>query len=41
MTDIAASGDETLQKVSENKPDLIMMDIVLKGDMDGIETAAI
>ncbi len=41
VTDIAASGDETLQKVSENKPDLIMMDIVLKGDMDGIETAAI
>ncbi len=41
VTDIAASGNETLHKVGENKPDLIMMDIVLKGDMDGIETAAI
>jgi CheY-like chemotaxis protein len=40
VTDIAASGGETLYKVSENKPDLIMMDIVHRGDMDGIETSA-
>jgi CheY-like chemotaxis protein len=40
VTDIVASGPETLEKVSENQPDIIMMDIVLKGDMDGIETAA-
>jgi CheY-like chemotaxis protein len=40
VTDIAASGNETIDKVSQNKPDLILMDIVLKGDMDGIETAA-
>jgi CheY-like chemotaxis protein len=40
VTDIAASGPETIKKVSENQPDIIMMDIVIKGDMDGIETAA-
>jgi len=40
VTDIAASGPETIEKVSQNKPDIIMMDIVLKGNMDGIETAA-
>lgn len=40
VTDIAASGIETFNKVSANKPDLILMDIVIKGDIDGIETAA-
>ena len=40
VTDIAASGPETIKKVAQNKPDIIMMDIVIKGDMDGIETAA-
>jgi two-component system, response regulator PdtaR len=40
VTDITASGPETIEKVGENQPDIIMMDIVLKGDMDGIETAA-
>lgn len=41
VTDIAASGNETFNKVSANKPDLILMDIVIKGDIDGIETAAV
>jgi two-component system, response regulator PdtaR len=41
VTGMAASGKETFDKVSENKPDLIMMDIVIKGDIDGIETTAI
>jgi len=40
VTDIANSGAETLEKVNENQPDLILMDIVIKGDIDGIETAA-
>lgn len=39
VTGIAASGQETIEKVADNLPDLILMDIVLKGDMDGIETA--
>ncbi len=40
VTDIAASGAETIEKVGKNMPDIIMMDIVIKGDIDGIETAA-
>lgn len=38
---IATTGEETLEKIAELKPDLVLMDIVLKGDMDGIETAAL
>ena len=40
VTGIANSGSETINKVNENEPDLILMDIVIKGDIDGIETAA-
>ncbi len=36
---IASSGDEAIKKAEELRPDLVLMDIVLKGDMDGIETA--
>jgi len=36
---IASSGKEAIQKAEEVLPDLIMMDIRLKGKMDGIETA--
>ncbi|KYK28539.1 MAG: hypothetical protein AYK19_20790 [Theionarchaea archaeon DG-70-1] len=35
---IASSGKEALQKAKDN-PDVVLMDIVLKGDMDGIEAA--
>lgn len=34
-----ASGEEAIQKVAENQPDLVLMDIMLKGEMDGIEAA--
>lgn len=34
-----ASGREALQKTQEYKPDLILMDIMLKGEWDGIQTA--
>lgn len=34
-----SSGKEALKKVSEFQPDLILMDIFLKGEIDGIETA--
>jgi PAS domain S-box-containing protein len=34
-----SSGRKALQKVEKEHPDLVLMDIVLKGDMDGIETA--
>ena len=35
----AASGDEAVQKAAEHQPDLILMDIRLRGRMDGIEAA--
>jgi len=36
---IVFSGEEALKKVEEIQPDLILMDIVLKGEMDGIEAS--
>ncbi len=40
VTGIADSGTKTFMKIKEKEPDLILMDIVIKGDIDGIETAA-
>jgi signal transduction histidine kinase len=39
VTATVASGEEALEKVAENPPDLVLMDIVLKGDMDGVTAA--
>ncbi len=39
VTAIAHDGKTALQKVSETSPDLVLMDIVLPGQMDGIEVA--
>jgi len=36
---IAHSGEEAIKKVEKLRPDLVMMDIVLEGKMDGIEAA--
>jgi len=36
---IAGNGKKAIKKIGEIKPDLILMDIVIRGDMDGIETA--
>ncbi len=36
---MASSGEEALSKIDECKPDIILMDIKIAGDMDGIETA--
>ncbi len=36
---IASSGEEAIRKTEETRPHLVLMDIVLHGAMDGIETA--
>jgi len=36
---LASSGEEAIPKIDEIRPDLVLMDIKLKGDMDGIDTA--
>ena len=36
---VAFSGEEALIKCEEVTPDVVLMDIILKGGMDGIETA--
>jgi len=35
----AVTGAEVMEQVVKNKPDLVLMDINIKGDIDGIETA--
>jgi CheY-like chemotaxis protein len=35
----ASTGEEAIRKVEADRPDLILMDIVLKGKMDGIQAA--
>lgn len=39
VTAIVSSGEEAVKKAGEEMPDLILMDIVLSGRMDGIEAA--
>jgi len=39
VTSIVTSGQEAFIKIMEDFPDLVLMDIVLKGKMNGIETA--
>ncbi len=36
---IVSSGEAALEYVNHNQPDLILMDVAIKGAMDGIETA--
>ncbi len=37
---VAASHDEAMRCVEETRPDLVLMDINISGDVDGIDTAA-
>jgi len=39
ITAIASSSEKALKRIDESPPDLILMDIQLKGNVDGIETA--
>ena len=41
VTSILSSGEEAIVEVREQKPDLILMDIVLKGKMSGLDAARI
>ena len=36
---VAANSEDAVQQIVDNRPDLVLMDIRLKGDIDGIETA--
>ena len=38
---VAHSGEEALASVAATHPDLVLMDIRLKGKMDGIDTARV
>ena len=39
IADFASNGNDALLKTEETFPDLVLMDIVLEGNMDGVETA--
>jgi len=38
VTGIVSRGEEALEHVKQNRPDIVLMDIQLKGEMDGIDT---
>ncbi len=38
---ISGSGEDAVEKIRQHKPDIVLMDIVLKGGMDGIAAAGI
>lgn len=40
VPDVVFTGKEAILRAEELRPDLVLMDIVLKGDIDGIETAS-
>ncbi len=40
VTAVLDNGQEALQAVAQNRPDLVLMDVVLPGEMDGIDTAS-
>lgn len=39
VTGIVATGQEAVERAVADQPDLILMDIMLKGEMNGIEAA--
>jgi len=36
---VVSSGEKAIEEAKEKSPDLVLMDIILKGKMDGIEAA--
>jgi two-component system, response regulator PdtaR len=41
VTALASTGQAAINEAKETEPDLILMDIILDGDMDGIEAAQV
>ena len=41
IPDFVPSGEEAIEKAEQVRPDLVLMDIGLKGKMDGIEAAEV
>ena len=39
ITEVVSSGENAISSVTENPPDLIIMDINIDGELDGIQTA--
>ena len=39
VTGVVSSGEQAIQKAAASVPDLVLMDIVLKGEIDGIAAA--
>lgn len=39
VTSMSSSGEEAIKNAEKDKPDLVLMDIVLEGEMDGIQAA--
>ena len=37
---VVSSAEDAIREAAETRPDLVLMDIKLKGEMDGIEAAA-
>ncbi|HKE96577.1 MAG TPA: response regulator [Povalibacter sp.] len=38
-TDLASSGEQAVELAARDRPDLVLMDIQLNGDPDGVDTA--
>lgn len=41
ITGILPRGEDALDNIAQTKPDIVLMDVNLKGEMDGVETARI
>ncbi|MCC4765701.1 response regulator [Methanosarcina sp. DH1] len=40
VTGVASSGEDAISKAESTFPDVVLMDIMLKGNMDGVEAAS-